>query len=138
MRVHVSMGSLSSVLTAQHQSLIGLKIPGNGGHLHANAQQLQRALEKAGENSTSSLTQMAASLAEFAPTTPPIDVAHFYAIAALCALLGCTFTALFFAYQAISTKNRLNARRDLTIALLASLSLGLGVVFVLLSSGVWL
>jgi len=75
--------------------------------------------------------------AGFAPTIAPIDGAHFKSIAALCLIIGSASTALFFAYQAISTKERLNANRDLLLALTSAVCLGFGIVFSMLSSGVW-
>ena len=63
---------------------------------------------------------------------------YYRMIAVCCLLVGSISSALFFAVQAISTKYNANVRREVTLALIASISLALGLVSILLSVGVWI
>lgn len=74
----------------------------------------------------------------FTPTEPLVPVSSFPQLATASLLLGFGATALFVAHQAIGTKKTRNVQRDVSLALFAAVMLGSGLLFGLLSSGVWL
>lgn len=74
----------------------------------------------------------------YAPTTALVPVELFPRIASAALLTGFGATALFVAHQAIGTKKTRNVGRDVALAATASVMLGLGLVFSLLSNGIWL
>lgn len=73
----------------------------------------------------------------YAPTEPLVPVASFPRIASSSLLLGAGATALFVAHQAIGTKKTRNVQRDVVLAFIASVMLGLGLLFTMLANGVW-
>lgn len=77
-------------------------------------------------------------LSKFSETRPPIDPAAFQQIGYVSLLLGFSATALFVVHQAIGNKHTRNVSRDISIALFAAVALGAGLVFGLLSMGVWI
>lgn len=74
----------------------------------------------------------------YTPTTALVPVELFPRIASVALLTGFGATALFVAHQAIGTKKTRNVGRDVALAATASVMLGLGLVFSLLSNGIWL
>jgi ABC-type Mn2+/Zn2+ transport system permease subunit len=73
----------------------------------------------------------------YTATMPPVPVDWFQQLASVSMLCGAGATALFVAHQAIGTKQTRNVRRDVSLALFASLALGSGLLFGLLASGIW-
>jgi Oligosaccharyltransferase subunit 5 len=79
----------------------------------------------------------AMDFSDYVPTEPFVPVASFPRIASSSLLIGFGATALFVAHQAIGTKKTRNVQRDIVLALIASVMLGLGLLFTMLANGVW-
>ncbi|KAA8494561.1 Transmembrane protein [Porphyridium purpureum] len=74
----------------------------------------------------------------YVPYSAPVPPTLFPALAFVLMIVGVACSAWFFSMQTISTKLSRNAGRDLAISAAASLCLGLGLVFTLLSNGIWI
>lgn len=73
----------------------------------------------------------------YSPTLPPVPMSAFPQIATVCLIAGFVSSALFIAHQAIGTKQNRSIKRDLAIAMFASVNLGVGFIFGLLATGIW-
>jgi len=68
----------------------------------------------------------------------PISDTSLYLLAATCLTVGGFCSSLFVASLAIRSKSHSNLIREGVLGVAASITLGLGLVFGLLSSGVWI
>jgi len=73
------------------------------------------------------------------PYFAPINPALFSSLWIMLLVAGLFFTGSFFVYETSVAKNaKRNAKREIFLAVVSSLFLGFGFVFLMLWSGVWL
>nr|XP_058137068.1 transmembrane protein 258-like [Dasypus novemcinctus] len=70
--------------------------------------------------------------------TSPVNTAVFPHLTALLLATGIFFTAWFFVYEVTSTKYMWDISKELLISLVASLFMGVAVLFLLLSVGIYM
>ncbi|EAL63259.1 UPF0197 transmembrane protein [Dictyostelium discoideum AX4] len=71
------------------------------------------------------------------PYTSPLDIVFYPVCAFLFCVIGFAFFATFIVSEMTTAKAQKNIFRELTLALIASMSLGLGLFFVLLAGGIY-
>ncbi|XP_077211841.1 uncharacterized protein LOC143847059 [Tasmannia lanceolata] len=71
------------------------------------------------------------------PITSPIPDAWYPALALLLIASGLSVTALFFIYEATSSRRNRSLSKELTTGAVASVFLGFGSLFLLLATGVY-
>ncbi|XP_002282032.1 uncharacterized protein LOC100242227 [Vitis vinifera] len=71
------------------------------------------------------------------PITSPVPDAWYPTLAVLMLAVGLVITASFFIYEATSSRKSRSLAKELTTGTMASIFLGFGSLFLLLSSGVY-
>ncbi|XP_047947272.1 transmembrane protein 258 [Salvia hispanica] len=71
------------------------------------------------------------------PISSPVPDAWYPTLAVLLLAVGLAITAFFFIYEATSSRKNRNLAKELTTGAFASVFLGFGSLFLLLSSGVY-
>ncbi|XP_034699012.1 transmembrane protein 258 [Vitis riparia] len=71
------------------------------------------------------------------PITSPVPDAWYPTLAVLMLAVGLVITASFFIYEATSSRKSRSLAKELTTGAMASIFLGFGSLFLLLSSGVY-
>ncbi|XP_056633814.1 transmembrane protein 258 [Diorhabda sublineata] len=69
--------------------------------------------------------------------TSPVNPAVFPHLTLVLLGIGIFFTAWFFVYEVTSTKKTRSLRKELMVALVASIFSGFGILFLLLSVGIY-
>ncbi|PON48719.1 Transmembrane protein [Trema orientale] len=71
------------------------------------------------------------------PITSPVPEAWYPTLSVIMLAIGLVVTASFFIYEATSSRRNRSLAKELTTGAVASVFLGFGSLFVLLSSGVY-
>jgi len=76
-------------------------------------------------------------MVKFTPYNSPVDPALYPTVALVLMIAGLVFSALFFVQQVTATKASRNFTKEVTMAAVSSIFMGLGMMFTMLAVGIY-